>query len=128
MQEGAFLRGEAPFCDKRALREKGTDHEKKIAIVLLALVICLTGCGGKAVLRLSVEGVGDYEMVQLPADLVNFSKTDEDGMTVTVKRDGDYRFVLRDESGQEHAFILRYQAGKAEAQAEDGLIVQVSVK
>lgn len=46
-------------------------------------------------MQLFIDSVADYEMVQIPAVLVNFSSTDENGMTVTVRKDGDYRFVIR---------------------------------
>ncbi len=104
--------------------------KKKITAVILlaALVLSMTGCGNKSVLHISVEGIGDYEVVQIPTGTVNYSKTDEEGITMTVKKNGEYAFVVRGDDGQKYAFTLNYQDGNAEIQTEDNITVKLSVE
>lgn len=98
-----------------------------IALTVI-LMLCVTGCGNKSEIFMAVEGVGDYEIVEIPTNVENFSHT-EDGITVTVKKDGNYDFAVKNADGKEYSFTLKYQDKKAEVITTDnGINVSVSIK
>lgn len=103
---------------------------KKITAIalLIVLVLSMTGCGNKSVVHISVEGIGDYEVLQFPSDCVNYSKTVDDGITITVKKDGDYDFVVQGDDGEKHSFTVKYQDGDTEVQTNDDITVNLSVE
>ncbi len=97
-------------------------------ILIAALMLCLTGCGSEKEITISVDGIGSYEMVEIPSDVVNFSHT-EDGIIVTVKKNGNYDFAVKDADGQEYSFTLKYQDKKAEVTTTNNDIdVSASIK
>ena len=96
-------------------------------VLIVAVVFSLTGCGNKSEIFISLEGIGDYEMVEIPTEVENFSHT-EDGMTVTVKKNGNYDFVIKDNDGKEYTFTLKYQDKKAEVTTDSGINVSASIK
>ena len=109
----------------------GVNIEMKKWILSIALIVVLavgmTGCGNKSEISISVDGIDSYEMVEIPSDVENFSHT-EDGITVTVKKNGNYNFVIKDADGTEYAFTLKYQDKKAEVSSDSDINVSASIK
>lgn len=95
--------------------------------LLIILAFAVTGCGNKSEICISVEGIEDYEVSKIPEGLVNYSTTD-DKIIVTVKKNGNYDFVLTDKEGNEYSFTLKYQDKTVEAQTEDDIAVNLSMK
>lgn len=111
-----------------SMKRKGTAVKRITAMILMAiLILSFTGCGKKSVIDISVEGIGEYEVLQMPDNLVNYSKNDN-VITITVKENGDYDFVVQDDEGQEYSFTLKYDDGDAEAQTEDDISVNLSIQ
>lgn len=54
--------------------------------------------------------------------------TNDDVITVTVKKNGNYDFKVKDEDGKEYSFTLKYQDKKAEAQTDDDIAVNLGMK
>lgn len=92
-----------------------------------AVLFSLTGCGNKSEISISVEGIGDYEMVEIPTGVVNFSHT-QDGITLTVEENGEYEFAIKDSDGNEYSFTLDYQDKTAEVTTDSDIDVKVSIK
>ncbi len=103
--------------------------KKKILSIglIAAMIFCLTGCGNKSEIFISVDDIENYEMVKIPSNVVNFSHT-EDGMTVTVNKNGTYDFVIKDDEGKEYSFTLKYQNKKAEVSTDADINVITSIK
>lgn len=103
--------------------------KKIISIALVTiLVFCLTGCGNKSEITISFDGLDNYEVVETPSDVVSFSHTDDD-INITVKENGDYKFVLADDDGNEYSFTLVYKDKKAEVKSDNEDIgVNVGIK
>ncbi len=98
-------------------------------ILLAALVMGLTGCGSKAVLDVSVDGIGEYSISKAPTDnVVNFSHNEDGEMKITVKKDGNYDFAVVDQDGKEYTFTVRYHDKTAEVQTEDDISVNVNIE
>lgn len=95
--------------------------------LVTALIFCLTGCGNKSEIFISFDGIEDYELVEIPSDVVNLSHTDE-GITVTVKKNGNYDFVLTDADGKEYSFTLKYQNKKAEIVTDSDVDISADIK
>ena len=105
--------------------------KKTIAAVILpaALVMGLTGCGSKAVIDVSVDGIGEYTISKVPIDdVVNFSHNEKGEMKITVKEDGDYDFAVVDENGKEYTLTVQYDGKTAEVQTEDDISVNVNIE
>lgn len=103
--------------------------KKKITafVILAVLALSITGCGNKSVVHISLGDLDDYEVVKFPSDVVNYSKTDG-VITITVKDDGDYDFVVRDDNGKEYSFTVKYKDKKAEAQTDDDIAVDLGIE
>ncbi len=103
--------------------------KKRITVIslLAVLVLSMTGCGNKSVVHIAVKDIGDYEVLQFPSNCVNYSKTDE-VITITVKADGDYDFVVQGDDEQKYSFTLKYQDKSAEVQTDDDITVNLSIE
>ena len=104
--------------------------KRSIAAFILpaALVMGLTGCGSKAVIDISVDGIGEYTISKAPTDnVVNFSHNEDGEMKITVKKDGDYDFAVVDQDGKEYNFTVQYDGKTAEVQNEDDISVNVNI-
>ena len=104
-------------------------QNKKIAIalILMMMMIVLTGCGNKAEIAMSFQDFSDYEVTEIPQGLENCFKGEE-VLTVTVKKNGEYPFIIRDDTGIEHSFTLIYKNKTAEVQSEENLSINLSIK
>ncbi len=105
--------------------------KKAIAAFILpmALAMGLTGCGSKAVIDVSVDGIGEYTISKMPTDdVVNFSHNEKGEMKITVKKDGNYDFAVVDQEGKEHTFTVQYHDKTAEVQTEDDISVNVNIE
>lgn len=106
--------------------------KKRIAALVLVLMmaLALTACGStKEVVHLSVYGVDEYEIVEIPDGLVNFSMTDDE-IIVTVQDSGEYDFVICDEDGTEYEISLVYDsaAHSIEVSHDDTIEVDVDLE
>lgn len=102
--------------------------KKLIALALaLMMLLSLAGCGKKTTLHMTVDGIGNYEVTQIPAGFDSYNVVDNT-IDVTVKKDGVYTFVVTAEDGQEYSFTLNYSNGTAAVEADDGLSVVVGAK
>ena len=101
---------------------------KTMTILILAVMatMVLFGCGKKKTITAQVEGLGDYQVVELPADTVNSSFTD-DSITFTVDKEGDYSFVLEDEKGEDHTVTVKYHDNSVEPEYDDDAITSVNL-
>lgn len=93
----------------------------------IAIGLCIAGCSSSMKLHMDVNGIGDYEVIECPKDFGKYSKQDNE-IEVTVKKDGDYKFVVKGEDGQEHTFTLKVHDGKAEIAETDLSITLGSIK
>lgn len=103
---------------------------KKIFILGLLVVtmgMMLVGCGKKKTVTLTVGGIGDVELAGIPEGTLNGS-TSGDALTVSLKKEGDYDFVLRGEDGKEYTVTIKYHDGAVEGVTDDGLELGVAVK
>ncbi len=103
--------------------------KKRILTVALifTLLLALTGCGNKSEITVSLGGIGDYEVTEIPSGLENYS-ADGNVIKVTVKKNGNYDFKVKDEDGKEYSFTLKYENKKVEAQTDDDMAVNVGMK
>lgn len=98
-------------------------------ILTIAAAISMVGCGSsKTTVHISIDGIGEYELAEIPAGLVNTSKTAEDGLVVTVKENGDYDFVVRGDDGQDYEFTLEYKDGEANIKTAEDIDITVSTE
>ena len=95
-------------------------------LVIAAASLALTGCAKKVTINAIVDGIGDYDIVSMPTNTVN-GTINEDVLTITVKKDGDYSFVLKGEDGNEHTVTIKYYNGEVSADTEDGVTVNLGV-
>lgn len=95
---------------------------KRILIILLVLVMMMNfvGCAKKTSVHISVEGIGNYTLMQIPKGFKNFAINDND-IDVTVKKEGVYTFYLKGEDGKEYSFNLSYYDGKVGVSSKDEL-------
>ncbi len=94
---------------------------------ICAFAFSLVACGNKAVLHITITGIGDYEIVEYPTDVVNYSHTDND-ITVTVNQNKDYDFVVKDSERKEYSFTIKYENKKAEVVTTDDIGLNVSIQ
>ncbi len=97
------------------------------AALTLILTLSVAGCGNKSVITISLGGIDDYEVTEIPSGLVNYSTTD-DVIRVTVKKNGNYDFKVKDKDGKEYSFTLKYQDKTAEAQTDDDIAVNLGIE
>ena len=97
------------------------------AALIFILILTVTGCGNKSEITISLGGVGDYEVTEIPSGLVNYS-TNDNVITVTIKKNGSYDFKVKGEDGKEYSFTLKYENKKVEAQTDDDMAVNVGMK
>ena len=97
------------------------------AALIFTLLLAVTGCGNKSEITISLDGIGDYEVTEIPSGLVNYS-TNDNVITVTVKKNGNYDFKVKDEDGKEYSFTLKYEDKKVEAQTDDDIAVNLGMK
>ena len=91
-------------------------------MLVLIMVLSMAGCAKKTSLAITIDGIGDYQVVQASGGLKNFSVVDND-IHLTVKNDGVYAVVVQDNNGKEYTFTLTYQNGKAQVTTEDNMTV-----
>ncbi len=96
-------------------------------ITIFVLALNLTACGNKSVLHIKVNGIGDYEVVEYPEDVVNYSYKDN-VITITVKKNKDYNFVVQDEDGKQYSFTIIYKNKTAEAQTNDNIAIELGIE
>ncbi len=94
---------------------------------VLGLMFVLAGCGNKSTIHIAVEGMENYTLTQIPAGLSSGATT-EDGVTVTVDKNGDYEFVLTDKDGNEHPFTLHYENKSAEVVCDEEIGFNLSIE
>lgn len=96
-------------------------------ITIFVLALNLTACGNKSVLHIRVNGIGEYEVVEYPEDVVNYSYKDN-VITITVKKNKDYNFVVQDEDGKQYSFTIIYKNKTAEAQTNDNIAIELGIE
>lgn len=96
-------------------------------ITIFVLALNLTACGNKTVLHIKVNGIGDYEIVEYPEDVVNYSHNDND-ITITVNKNKDYNFIVQDEDGKQYSFTIKYENKKAEADTSDNIGIELGIE
>ncbi|MCQ2441740.1 MAG: DUF3872 domain-containing protein [Oscillospiraceae bacterium] len=92
-----------------------------LLLVAFALLVSVAGCAKKTSVHISLVGMDGVQVTQIPEKLENYS-VEENEITVTVKQEGDYTFVVEDEDGNEYTLLLHYYDGKAEVSSEDGIM------
>ena len=102
---------------------------KRVLIMacVLGLMFVLTGCGNKSTIHIEIDGMENYTLTQIPAGLSSGATT-EDGVTVTVDKNGDYEFVLTDKDGNEHPFTLHYENKSAEVVCDEEIGFNLSIE
>lgn len=96
-----------------------------IALLLLAvMLLSLSACGSKRVLSLAVSGIGAFELVETPSGLENI-EAQNNVITVTVSKDGQYPFVIRADDGREYTFTLVVEKGSALVEAPEGISISL---
>lgn len=105
-------------------------HFKKWILCLTCMIILIfgiTACDRKSEIFISVENMENYTITEYPTGTVNTSHTD-DGISVTVKKDGDYVFVLEDADGNNYNITLTYKDKTATVEADEHLTVKTNVR
>ena len=101
--------------------------KKTIGSILLAVgasALLMTGCAKKVTVNVMVPELGECELAELPEGTENFSMNDGIA-TVTLKKEGDYDIVLKDEDDKEHTITIKYHDGAVEGSAEEGLSLYI---
>lgn len=99
-----------------------------VAVALsLALAFAVVGCAKKAIVHITLEGIGNYSLTQVPSDTVNASVNDNE-ITTTLNKEGDYAFTVQTEEGKEYTVTVTYKDGTATAQTDADADVEVSVE
>ncbi len=101
--------------------------KKWIATVALLLVMaaCLSGCGKTQVL-VSIDGLEQYEISEFPMNAESFSH-DENGITLTLKEDGDYAFKIKDNNDNEYTVTLKYYDNTATVDCDADIAVSAEI-
>lgn len=97
---------------------------KGIVVACMALVMgCyVVGCAKSTPVTLHVNGIGSYEVVNLPEGFMNYS-VENDNIHFSVKDDGDYTVVVKGEDGKEHEIKVNYQNGKLTVNGGDVSVI-----
>lgn len=103
--------------------------KKGIVATALSLVLAfaVVGCAKKAVVHITLEGIGHYSVVQMPSDTVNASVNDDE-ITTTLNKEGDYAFTIQTAEGEEYTVTVTYKDGTATALTDADADVKVSVE
>ena len=104
--------------------------KKRIVTILLVLImmLCLVGCGKKPTVRISVDGIGDYNVTQVSREFKNYSVDSNNVINVTLKKEGVFPFVLMGEDGKEYSFTLSYDDGVVRVSTEDDITINMEVE
>jgi predicted small secreted protein len=100
--------------------------KKVAAVVLLLLSVCMlfAGCSKKRTVTMYIDGIGKFAMKTLPEDTVNFAyEGDENAVVITVKKEGDYGFVVTGEDGSDYNITLTYHDGTVSYTADEGITI-----
>lgn len=94
--------------------------KKKLMVVLLVLVMMLGlgGCAKEKKVHIDTSSIKGLEMVSIPEGTKSGSFGD-DGITVTLSKNGTYEFVAKDEEGKTYTIVLKYENGTVEAFSDD---------
>ncbi len=107
---------------------KNKNHRRVLTLAcVLCLMFVLAGCGNRSTIHIEVQDMSNYQLTQIPEGLVNGATT-EDGITVTVNKNGDYEFVLTDNDGVEHPFTLHYENKSAEVLCDEEIGFNLSIE
>ncbi len=103
--------------------------KKIIRLMLVVFVSCtfLVGCASERKVTIEVSGFGNYEIAKLPDGLVD-GKVEDNKIIATVNKDGDYKFVLKDEDGKKHTLTLKYHDNSATAECKDASTINLGVE
>lgn len=103
--------------------------KKRIIALLLVLIMALSlsACGRKKVITVACGGIGDYEVVKVPDGLENLAIADN-VIKMTVKKDGEYPFVVRIDDGREFSFVVKYAKGSVSVEAAEGMDIIAGVE
>lgn len=93
--------------------------KRMIAVLLvLAMILTFAGCSKKTTIVISFTEIESFEIVQIPESIENLSHN-ENSVSVTVKKDGEYPIVIKTEDGTEHTLNIKYEKGTAYVDAGD---------
>lgn len=98
-----------------------------LGLVLLTMMMSAVGCAKETKVHFKAEGIGDYEIMNIAEGVESFSMQDND-ITVTVKKDGDYDFILKGDDGKTYTVVLSYHDGKAEVKSKDNIKINFDTK
>lgn len=97
------------------------------ALLVAAMVLSLVACGKKTLISISFGNIGDYDIVQVPKGFENLGMVDN-VLKMTVKKDGEYPFVIKTTDGTEYSFVVKYEKGATTVETEDDLEYMVGVE
>ncbi len=103
---------------------------KKIIRLMLAVFVCCTflvGCASERKISIEVKGFGSYELTKVPDGIEN-AELEDNTIVATVKNDGNYKFVLKDEDGKKHTLTLKYENNSASATCKDASALNLSIE
>ncbi len=103
--------------------------KKILRLMLVVFVSCtfLVGCAKERKITIELGGFGNYELVKVPDGLVD-SKLEDDQIIVTVNKDGNYKFVIKDEDGKKHTLTFKYKNYSASAVCKDASSINLSIE
>ncbi len=93
--------------------------------LIFTMGLIFVGCSKENTYTIKADGVTSYEIVKIPDGTVNGS-TSEDGLKVTLNKDGKYKFVIKDQDGKKHKITLTYENGNVSAKSNDHLGLTVT--
>ncbi len=103
--------------------------KKTITAAVLSAIILFSFCAcssAKITAHISLNGMDDLVLTEIPANSVNFS-TSDNTINITIDKEGDYSFAVEDENGQEHSLTLRYQNGEASILHDDDIDISLTI-
>ncbi len=95
--------------------------------LIFTMGLVFVGCSKQRTYTVKADGITSMELVKIPDGTVNGS-TNKDSLTVTLNKDGKYKFVVKDQDGKKHKITLDYENGNVSATSNDELALNVSSK
>ena len=102
----------------------------KMMLVLTAAFLLFTGCSKQTSWTLTINDEHVYSKVSVTQGLGGFGweeRVPSTG-TFTIKNDGEYAIVVKDEADKEYTITIISEGGKAEVKADESLSVDLKKK
>lgn len=106
-----------------------------LAIMLLGTALVLTGCHRLTTVEFTVEGIEANYVLPVPGQKMSYSRQEIGDVNAPVikfiyafQTDGDYAFTMTDKAQNSYPLVLKVYNGKVEAEAPEGITLNLTVK